>query len=144
MPAATILNQPIGDNMKRLALASMIAITMGHGTITYAQDSLVGTYKGNFTVPSNIGDIQIGVQLIIASVEDGVVKGTLTQYGFGSGGACAGNYPMEGKYDGNKLVMRATAKGGRAGDCGFGFDVVQEGNKFVGKTGSGRPIQLSK
>jgi hypothetical protein len=119
---------------------------MGHGTITYAQDSLVGTYKGSFTVPSHQGkgSRQIGVQLVIASVENGVVKGTATNYGFGQGGSCAGDYPMEGKYDGNKLEMKSTAKSGRAGDCSFNLNVVQKGNKLVGTTNRDRPIRLSK
>jgi len=127
--------------MKHVALASFIAITMGHGTITYAQESLVGTYTGSYTVPvSGYGPQQVGMQLIIASVENGVVKGAATVYRL----SCKGNYPMEGKYDGNKLVMKSTAKGGVAGDCIIALNVVQEGNKLVGKTGSGAPLQLSR
>ena len=128
--------------MKRLALAFLIAISMGHGTITYAQDSLVGTYNGSYTYPGGRGHSPISatVQLIIASVENGVAKGTATTFQ----NASAGEYPMEGKIDGNKLTMKSTAKGGRTGDCTFGFNVTQEGGKFVGTTGSGYPLQLSK
>ena len=128
--------------MKRLALASFIAITVGHGTLTLAQDSLVGTYTGNYTVPGRYGNpVQVGVTLTIASVENGVVTGTASQ---STGGPCTGDYPMEGKYDGNKLVMKETAKGGKAGDCTFRFNVAQDGNNWVGTTGGGRAIQLSK
>ena len=127
--------------MKRLALASLLAIAMGHYSIACAQDSLVGTYKGNNTGPGCPGDVQVEVQLVIASVEKGVVKGTVTQF---SKGGCAGEYPMEGTYDDNKLVMKSTGKGGRAGDCDFGLNVALEGNKLVGTNVGGRPIQLSK
>lgn len=120
-----------------------MAITMGHGTIAYGQDSLVGTYKGSYTVSTRMGDVQIGLQLVIASVENGIVKGTATTSGT-SYDPCRGNYPMEGKYDGNNLVLRATAKGGAAGDCSFGLNVARVGNKLVSKTGGGRPIELSK
>lgn len=129
--------------MKRLALASLIAITMGHGTNSYAQDSLVGTYKGSYTVPTTkgFGSTQRGVKLTIANVENGVVKGTATTM---YKGACAGTYSMQGNYEGNKLVMEATAKGGRAGGCSFSLNVVQQGNKLVGNTDGDRPIRLSK
>ena len=129
--------------MKRLAVVFFIAITIGHGTITYAQDSLVGTYTGSYRFAGRGTGMprELGIKLIITSVENGVVKGTATNY---SGGPCSGDYPMAGNYDGNKLVMKATAKGGRAGDCSFALDVAQEGNKLEGKTGSGQPLHLSK
>ena len=131
--------------MKRLALASLIAITMGHGGITYAQESVVGTYTGSYTQPTNskYGDTTVNVQLIIASVENGVVKGTAKLYSTARF-KCPGDYPMEGNYDGNKLAMKATAKAGPTSDCSFGLNVAQEGNKLVGKTGAGLSIQLSK
>lgn len=127
--------------MKRLALASLIAISIGHGTITYAQNALVGTYRGSYPVFTSMGGVQVGVQLIIASDENGIVKGTATTY---SKHPCAGTYPMEGKRDGNNLVLIATAKGGRAGDCSFRLNLAQEANKLVGTTGLGNPIELSK
>ena len=131
--------------MKRLALASLIAITMGHGAITYAQESVVGTYTGSYTQPTNskYGDTTVNVQLIIASVENGVVKGTAKLYSTARF-KCPGDYPMEGNYDGNKLVMKAMTKGGPTGDCTFSFNVAQVGNKLIGSTGLDRPIQLSK
>lgn len=122
--------------MKRLALALFIAITMGQGTITYAQDSLIGTYTGTYT-----GPIEFGVKLIIASVANGVVKGTANVFD----GACQGTYPMEGKYDGNKLAMQDKGKGDHLDDCRFGFKAVHEGNKLVGTINRrGWPIEMSK
>ena len=125
--------------MKKVIAA--VAIVGGVVSAAYAQDSLVGTWTGNYTFPGRRGDTLLGVRLQIASAEDGVVKGVAT---LSTRGACAGDYPMAGKYEENKLSMRATAKGGTAGDCSFSFNVVREGNRLVGTTGGGRPLQLSR
>jgi hypothetical protein len=47
---------------------------------------------------------------------------------------------MEGKRDGNKLVLISTAKGG----CSLRLDLAQEENKLVGTTGRGVAIELAK
>lgn len=95
--------------MKRLALAFFMVISVGNGAFVHAQDSLLGTYTGTYTYSGRTGSPrELGVQLIIASVENGVVKGTAT---LTTGGPCTGDYPMEGKYEDSKLVMKATAKG---------------------------------
>ena len=125
--------------MKRLLIACSIAAAVV--TVAHAQDSLLGTWTGSYPFPGPVGPIQLGVQLIIASVENGLAKGTAT---LSTRGPCSGEYPMEGKSEDNKLSMKATAKGGRFGDCSFSFNVVREGNKLVGTTGTGRSLQLSK
>ena len=127
--------------MKRLLIACSIAAAVV--TVAHAQDSLLGTWTGSYTSPGSMGQhgAQHGVQLIIASVENGLAKGTAT---LSTRGPCSGEYPMEGKSEDNKLSMKATAKGGRLGDCSFSFNVVREGNKLVGTAGAGRPLQLSK
>ncbi len=124
--------------MKRLVIACFMAAAVV--AVAQAQDSLLGTYSGSYMGRGPMGDTQVGVQLIVVSVDDGLVKGTAKQFG----GPCVGEYPMQGKFEDNKLVMKATAKGGRAGDCSFSFNGVREGNKLVGATGLGRPLQLSK
>ena len=122
--------------MKHLSLALFTAISMGHGAITNAQDSLIGTYFGTYE-----GPLIFRMKLVITSVEKGVVKGTATVFN----GACQGTYPMEGTYDGNKLVMLDKGKGEHPDDCRFGFNTVHEGNKLVGKIGGPSwPIEMSK
>lgn len=125
--------------MKQVAAA--VAIVGSVFGSAHAQDSIVGTWTGSYIFPSGRGDTPLGVRLSIASVEDGVAKGTAT---LSTRGPCAGDYPMEGKFEENTLSMRATAKGGAAGDCSFRFNAVREGNKLVGTTGGGRPLQLSR
>ena len=90
----------------------------------------MGTYKGSYEINTIRGQQQ-GVTLIIAAVEDGKLRGT-GSYSFGS---CAGEYPVEGSVKGNEVGLRATAKGGRAGDCSFGFKGSINGNQLVGTMG---------
>lgn len=123
--------------MKHLALAFLIAIAMGQGTIAYAQHPLIGTYTGSYE-----GPITFGVRLVIVSVDSGGnVRGTATVFD----GTCKGTYPMEGKYAGNKLAMWDRGVGDHSDDCRFGFDVVPEGSKLVGAIKvRGWPIEMSK
>jgi len=133
--------------MKRLALALFTAVcTVGGGSL-HAQDSLLGTYSGTYLSAGGIGNPRPqGVQLTISSEEAGLVKGTAkVTIALGKGiGACSGDYPMEGKFDDGRLVMKSTSKSGSAGDCSFGINVAKEGNKLVGATFSGRPLELSR
>lgn len=95
-----------------------------------AQDSVVGRYNGSFTT-QGINAVVRSVSIVITSVEDGKVTGT----GIRTGGPCAGEYPLEGTFKGDEIRLRATKKGGPAGDCGFGFVGKVEGTKLVGKSG---------
>ena len=128
--------------MKRLVFAFFVVISMGNTAFLHADDALLGTYNGGFLYTGGItsSPTQVGVRLVLNSVENGLVKGTATLLG---GGPCQGDYPMQGKYEGNKLGMISTAKGGRAGDCTFGFRAVKEGDKLTGTTG-GYAMTLSK
>jgi hypothetical protein len=106
-------------------------VTALWGSVCFAQDALVGKYAGSFPVQTNRGNIDVGVTVLIASVEDGKLKGTGTYHT----GPCAGDYPLEGIVKGNAVGLRGTAKGGRAGDCAFGFKGTAEGNRLVGSIG---------
>jgi hypothetical protein len=99
--------------------------------VAFAQDSIVGSYNGNYEVQTIRGQQRWGVTLAIASVEDGKVKGTATLHQ----GGCQGSYPVEGSVKGNVIGVRATEKGGPAGDCSFGFKGKVEGNRLVGNMG---------
>ena len=125
--------------MKCLRAASFMLL-VALGANSYAEESLVGTYTGTFQGAKR-NDKSNGVSLVIASVENGVVKGTATRF---QRGACNGEYPMEGELSGTALTMKATEKGGSAEDCSFGINVTQQGNTLVGTTHKGQPIQLSR
>jgi hypothetical protein len=99
----------------------------------FAQDTnnLVGKWSGSHTFASAVGQINIRFELEITSVEGNTVKGTAKYYGR----ACAGDYVMTGKLNGNNLGMISTNSGGPTGDCKFGFRATVDGNKMTGKTG---------
>jgi hypothetical protein len=121
-----------------MAFVSSIAV-LAQG-VSYAQESLLGTYTGSDVFPSARGDTSIGVKLVITSVAASAVSGQVEL----GGRACGGDYPVQGKYEDNRLVMTAIAKGGSASDCSFSFDVAVNGNKLVGTTGNGKALRLSK
>lgn len=99
------------------------------------QDALTGTYSGSFTATRGPKPIEVRVELVIASVAQGVVKAN----GKILNGQCAGLYAMEGNYEGNRLTLK-----GFEGPCPMAFDLTHSGNKLEGTTGAGGPMQLSK
>jgi hypothetical protein len=77
---------------------------------------------------------EVWMELVVASVEQRVVKGTAKLLS----GKCAGGYVVHGNYANNRLAMKATD-----GPCPIGFTATKEGNKLIGTTGAGAPLQLS-
>jgi hypothetical protein len=104
-----------------------------------AQGDVTGKYNGNLVAQYMGRDTSVGLTLVIASAENGRVKGTATL----GGGPCAGDYPFEGFLKGNELGVRSNVKGGRAGDCEFGMRGTIEGNRITGTYGR-YPVQLAK
>lgn len=105
----------------------------------YAQDSsLLGTYSGSAALKNNK---TAGVRLTIEGIENGVVKGTASRF---QKGACNGDYPLEGTLKDGNLVLKASEKGGPAGDCNFKINVKVVGEKLVGTWIGDQPIELSK
>ncbi len=127
--------------MKPLAVASSAILLLAFSAITGAQESLIGKYAGSF-VGQN--DHSVGVELVIASVENGVVKGTATRFQKGKRQTCNGDYPMEGELNAGTLKMKSTEKAGTTQECSFKLTVKQDGNKLVGTTIRDAPIELSK
>ena len=113
------------------AVAFGLAIAFAPSAVSFAQDSIVGSYKGSYLFTGGRAPVEIGVTLVIASVDEGKLTGTGT-YHFGS---CRGDYPLVGSLKENAIGLRSTAKGGAAGDCGFGFKGTVEGNQLVGNIG---------
>ena len=92
----------------RLFCATLVAMAVSLAAGVQAQESILGTYSGSFTVPSMKGDLQLGLELVITAVKDGIADGTAKIHQ----GPCAGDYVMQGKLEGDSLQMQATTKGG--------------------------------
>ena len=116
--------------MKLLGGVAFVAMTCASAA-ALAQDSLAGTYKGDYEVYGSGGQRRFGVTLVISGVEDGKVKGTATLHQ----GNCRGDYPVEGSVKDGVIGVRSTTKGGPSGDCGFGFKGKVDGNRLVGNMG---------
>lgn len=112
-----------------LFIAALLATT------SYAQESLLGKYSGSQTIGEGSERSTRGVELIITSVENGVVKAKYTV----SSRRCGGEISMEGKLRGDKLDLVSVIQGGRAGDCARTLNVTVKDDTLVG-----RNIQLSK
>lgn len=115
------------------------AVLLACAASVAAQDSVTGRYSGSLIAQMSGRDVNIGLTMVIASVENGRVKGVATMGGM----SCSGDYPFEGYLKGTELAVRSDVKGGRAGDCTFAMKGTLEGNKITGTAGR-YPLQLSK
>jgi hypothetical protein len=103
---------------------------------SYAQQSLVGKYAGAFNLQTQSrGVLPIAISLEITSAADGKLKATASRsHNNKAGQGCAGEYKLEGTYQGNKIDM-TSEPGGAAKDCVMHFQLVAEGNKLKGTMG---------
>jgi hypothetical protein len=103
----------------------------------YAQESLVGKYAGTFVVPTNSrGMVPLAISLDITSAADGKLQAkALRSQSSLVGQGCAGEYDLEGTYQGNKIDMKS-GPGGPAKDCFMRLRLVAQGNKLTGKLGT--------
>ena len=106
---------------------------------SYAQESLVGTYKGSFAASVAGGrSINVGVSLDISTAADGKIAGKMIHFG----GQCRGEYAAAGTYEGAKLDIKVAE--GVVKDCGkYSVIVTAQGNKLVGTLGKYN-IELSR
>jgi len=116
--------------MKLLNRVAFVALACGSATAA-AQDSLAGTYKGDYEVYTSGVQRRLGMTLVISEVEDGKVKGTATF----QQGPCRGDYPVQGRVRDGVIGIVSTTKGGASGDCSFGFKGKVDGNRLVGNMG---------
>jgi hypothetical protein len=122
--------------MTRIMQASTAALLIMSCGLAAAQDSLVGKYQGSVEVQR--GRAGGGApMLVISSVENGVVKGAVTTFG-----RCAGDYPLEGRLEGDKLELKST-KAGRLPDCVIDYSLSVDGKRLTG-TSSGVPISFQR
>jgi len=122
----------------KIAIAAASTILWGVCPPLHAQDSLIGKYSGTYTRITSTGEQRYGLELTIASLEDGKVKGTAVR----NGRDCRGDFPVEGTYKGNNLVLKS-GKGSGTEDCTANLRLVAEGNKLKGTMGKA-PVELSK
>jgi hypothetical protein len=122
----------------KTAVAAAITGVMFVANFACAQGAPSGTYSG--THSANIGNKTSGLSLVIDGVEGELVKVTATS----SSRHCGGTFPMEGTLKGNKLTLSATAGHGQGGGCRLRLNLSVEGNKLIGTTGGGGPVELSK
>jgi hypothetical protein len=123
------------NRLLKISFAAVFALTAG---ALLAQESIVGKYSGRADNPRAKGGGG-NVDLVITSVDDGIVKGTSRSYT----GNCAGEYPLEGKYEHPKLELKGT-KAGRTADCIPEYNLTVEGKRLVGTNAGGLPIQFSR
>jgi hypothetical protein len=125
--------------MKNIVIAAVSALLFSCPAL--AQQTLLGKYSGTYSAITLSGGnpIHVGLTLELASLEDGIVKGKAARMG----GPCRGDYPVEGMIKGDELELRATRKGGPAGDCGMRLRLTVVGNKLVGTMNKNK-AELSK
>src|SRR5688572_11736903 len=110
-------------------ICGLAAVLAGNaGMAVQAQENVTGKYSGSFVTQIQGRDTQVGLVMVISSVDDARVKGVATI----SGQVCGGDYPFEGYLKGTELGVRSNVKGGRAGDCTFGMRGTLEANRIVG------------
>jgi hypothetical protein len=117
----------------KLTVAAVFVLSAGTAV---SQDSLVGKWQGSAEVQRGRGGGGAPL-LTINTVENGVVKGTVTSYG-----RCGGDYPLEGRLEGDKLELKST-KAGRVQDCSIDYNLSFNGKRLVG-TSSGVPISFQR
>ena len=132
--------------MRRLIFTAAVAVSVCVPTSGLAaEDTLLGSYRGNYTAVTMHGQVPFGVDLDIDYAKDGVVHATMTEHGHRpeAGALCNGNYDMRGTYEGNHLKI-GTKSGGDGGTCARFFDLVKEGDSLVGTTPRGQRVELRR
>jgi hypothetical protein len=119
----------------KLAAATTLGLVV-FSVSSHAQENLVGKYAGAFNLPSQSrGVLPIAISLEITSAADGKLKATASRsHNNKAGQGCAGEYKLEGSYQGNKIDM-TSEPGGAAKDCIMNLHLVAEGNRLKGKMG---------
>jgi hypothetical protein len=103
--------------------------------------SVVGSWSGEFKTKNQVINTSYIKMNIKSVAPNGAVSGVGT-YGTtaGRGGACRGDYPLEGTLKGTELDVRGK---GRSADCNFDFKGALEGNQLKG-TFEGNDVTLAK
>jgi len=126
--------------------AGVACLVMAMAPICFAaDDSLTGSYRGNFTTVTMHGQVPFGIDLDIEYAEKGILRATMTEYGHRpeAGALCNGKYEMHGTYEGNRMKL-GTRSGGIGGTCARRFEIVREGDTLVGTTAKGQRVELHR
>lgn len=102
----------------------------------YAQEGLVGTYNGSFQWQTQSrGVVPLSLSVRITSAADGKLQAIASRgHNNKAGQGCAGEYKLEGTYQGNKIELTSTS-GGPAGDCTMHLRLVAQDNVLRGTMG---------
>ena len=116
--------------------ASVAAMLVASSTCLWAQQSLVGTYRGEYWEPATEAyPNRQQVVLEIKSVTDGKVTGKYTL----ASEYCRGTYEVEGVLSDNELALKTE---GPKKDCGQELTLRVQDDKLTGNTSAaarGRP-----
>jgi len=112
--------------------------------LLHAQENLVGKYNGTFQLQTQSrGVLPIAISLEITNAVGGKLQGKASRsHNNKAGQGCAGEYKLEGTYQGDKIEMESEA-GGAAKDCVMRLHLVAEGSKLKGKMGTS-DVEFSK
>jgi hypothetical protein len=123
---------------RRTHVSKFGAFLLLFSSILFAQQELLGTYRGTFDVEGSRNRNTHGLELQITSIESGTMTGKLKVMG----GNCRGDYSISGKYSSNEFALRTAA--GEIKGCGNTRLVlaVRDG-KLVGQYGRSA-TELSK
>jgi len=111
---------------------------------SHAQESFVGKYNGTFTLQTQSrGVLPIAISMEITSAANGKLQATASRsHNNKAGMGCAGEYKLEGTYQGNKIEMESDP-GGPGKDCVMVLRLVAEGGKLKGTMGKSE-VEFSK
>jgi len=122
----------------------LVASFLAHAQPVREADSVLGRYKGSYTVlVAEFGFQRVGVTLEITSAAGGTVTGKAIRGSAPNHGTCRGDYKVAGTLKGKSLVLRSIEKSGLARDCDIALDLTWSGKKLVG-TVDGNEAKFSK
>ena len=97
-------------------------------SLSFAQESLLGTWSGSFeVVTATSRRINIPVRLEITSAENGKLAGKVTR----GDGPCRGENSVDGTYDGTKVEVNV-AEGAIRGCGNSTMNLSAQGGKLAG------------
>ena len=106
-----------------------IALLLACSSLSYAQQEIVGTYAGSYSVSSGHPE-RYSATLTITGVVNGKVAGKFHI----DASTCGGDYPIDGAYQDGKLDLR-TGEGSMRGCGQDAVKLVLQGNRLVGTIG---------
>ena len=105
-------------------------VLLSCSSLAYAQQEIVGTYSGSYSVSGVNHPMRYTGTLTIAGVENGKVAGKFNI----DANVCSGDYPIQGTYQDGKLELR-TGDGSMRGCGQDAINMILQGDRVVGTIG---------